>query len=322
MINKKTSLRYIFFSLAICLISFPVSEVFAQVPAAPSNLTAVAIYNDQIKLNWNDNSGNENGFKILRVVSQGVTQLIGTAGANQTQFYVFGLTPNTTYTFVVQSYNTYGNSPFSNEATATTPYNQAGTPNPPSNLVLIETTVNSVTIGWQDHANNELGFKIARKLPSDTNYVIIDSVENDVLTYREVGLSPSSDYFYKVCAYNRYGFSSYTNILKARTREGSVGIDPIGEIPESFYLKNNYPNPFNPETTIEFGIPSGSFVRLSVFNTLGEEIAVLLNGSLPAGTFNVQWNASNFNSGMYFYRIEVTGADATHSDVKKMILVK
>jgi hypothetical protein len=293
------------------------------VPAAPSGLTAVSPYNDQVKLSWNDNSGNETGFKIYKVISQGVTQLISTAGQNQTQHYIFGLTPNTTYKFVVQAYNSFGNSGFSNEATVTTSYNQPGTPEPPVNLSVLETTSTSITLQWQDRSSNEQGFKIARRLPSDTNFIIIDSVITDVLTYREVGLSPSTDYFYKVCAYNRYGFSEYTNVVQVRTLEGSIGIDPIsGVIPDKYFLRNNYPNPFNPETSIEFGIPSGSFVRLTVYNALGKEMAVLVNDNLPAGTYSVQWNASALNTGIYFYRIEAEGMNAPFIEVKKMMLVK
>lgn len=89
-------------------------------------------------------------------------------------------------------------------------------------------------------------------------------------------------------------------------------------IPGSFALYQNYPNPFNPATQIKFDVPKFAEVKISVFDVLGREVAVLINGQLAAGTYNAEWNASSFASGVYFYEIKA----GDYRDVKKMMLIK
>jgi hypothetical protein len=80
----------------------------------------------------------------------------------------------------------------------------------------------------------------------------------------------------------------------------------------------NYPNPFNPSTTINFILPQPADVKLFIFNSLGEKVAELLNREMNAGFQSINFDASNLNSGLYFYRIS-TG---NFVDVKKMMLIK
>ena len=90
------------------------------------------------------------------------------------------------------------------------------------------------------------------------------------------------------------------------------------QVPATFQLSQNYPNPFNPSTTIEFTLPERSFVKLVIFNTLGQEVAVLVNEEKGAGTHRIVWNASAYPSGVYFYRLETS----KFQSVKKMMLLK
>ncbi|MCK4979038.1 MAG: T9SS type A sorting domain-containing protein [Candidatus Delongbacteria bacterium] len=83
-------------------------------------------------------------------------------------------------------------------------------------------------------------------------------------------------------------------------------------------MEQNYPNPFNPTTEIKFAIPTASDVKLNVYNINGQLVSELVNGSEEAGIYKVSFDASNFNSGMYFYTLEVNGMSIT----KKMILTK
>ncbi len=89
-------------------------------------------------------------------------------------------------------------------------------------------------------------------------------------------------------------------------------------IPKTFALHQNFPNPFNPVTTIQFSLPYKSHTTLKMFNLLGEEVTRLIEKELPDGDFSVQWDASNFASGVYFYRLEAEGFIAT----KKLLLLK
>lgn len=94
--------------------------------------------------------------------------------------------------------------------------------------------------------------------------------------------------------------------------------DKVSEIPSKFELKQNYPNPFNPETVIEFSLPKSSNVTLIVYNSLGQEVAKLIDEPLSAGSYKVKFNGGNLSSGVYFYKL--TAGD--QSSVKKMLLIK
>ncbi len=85
-----------------------------------------------------------------------------------------------------------------------------------------------------------------------------------------------------------------------------------------YSLEQNYPNPFNPSTTIKFSIPEQTNVTLKIFNSIGQEVASLLNGQMAAGNHSVDFNASKLSSGVYFYRIDSPSFTST----KKMILIK
>ncbi len=89
-------------------------------------------------------------------------------------------------------------------------------------------------------------------------------------------------------------------------------------IPSEFSLHQNYPNPFNPSTTISFELPGNSNVKLAVYNLLGEEVKVLVNSTLSAGTHKIEFNGSDLASGMYIYRISVGGLSFS----RKALLLK
>ncbi len=83
-------------------------------------------------------------------------------------------------------------------------------------------------------------------------------------------------------------------------------------------MQSNYPNPFNPSTKIEFQIPKSSIVNLTVYNSLGEEVAILVNQRLSKGRYTFEFNARDLPSGVYFYVLRAGNFGST----KKMILLK
>lgn len=89
-------------------------------------------------------------------------------------------------------------------------------------------------------------------------------------------------------------------------------------IPSDYVLGQNFPNPFNPETSIRFAIPKREFVSLRIFNSLGQEVALLLNKEMEAGTYDLKFDASELTSGVYFYSL-YTG---NFVQTKKMILIR
>ena len=89
---------------------------------------------------------------------------------------------------------------------------------------------------------------------------------------------------------------TYYSITSVQTDNNSI--------PDDFILEQNYPNPFNPSTNIKFALPSGSDVKLNIYNTLGEEVAELVNEYLEAGTYTYRFDASNLTSGIYIYTLQ------------------
>jgi photosystem II stability/assembly factor-like uncharacterized protein len=98
-----------------------------------------------------------------------------------------------------------------------------------------------------------------------------------------------------------------------------IGINNLGtEVPTVFSLAQNYPNPFNPVTTIKYSVPKQSLVKLIIYDVIGREVTTLVNEIKHPGNYNVSFDASNFASGVYFYRMEA----GDFINVKKMVLIK
>lgn len=130
--------------------------------------------------------------------------------------------------------------------------------------------------------------------------IVADNLGNAYVTGRSYGSGTDYDY-----ATIKYG--------------DLVGIEPVNnEVPERFSLEQNYPNPFNPNTRIRFSIPEQQSVYLKIFDALGREVRSENLGNLNAASYEYDFNASEFTSGIYFYRI----ITEKFSDTRKMILVK
>lgn len=161
--------------------------------------------------------------------------------------------------------------------------------------------------------------KIVYGVVTDLNYIMksTNSGRQWSLNYYNMNYVPfdisctDSLTAYVACAWGK--------ILKTSTGGIITGITPISsEIPGNFDLNQNYPNPFNPSTNIKFDIPRSDLVRISVFNMLGKEIAVLVNEELNAGFYEVKWNAESFSSGIYIVKMESNSYFST----RKMTLLK
>lgn len=117
----------------------------------------------------------------------------------------------------------------------------------------------------------------------------------------------SAKYYYRLKQIDTDGKFSYSNAIEVQL-----------DIPTKFELAQNFPNPFNPSTTIQYSLPKSGLVNLSIFNLLGEKVKELVNEQKEPGTYTVNFNASNLNSGLYFYKIETDGFIQT----RKMMLLK
>ena len=133
---------------------------------------------------------------------------------------------------------------------------------------------------------------------------------------RTVTLSSGTTYYWHVRARNSGGSGAYSSIWNLTTLVTSVS-DRTGP-PREFVLAQNYPNPFNPTTVIEYVLPRESFVKLEVFNVLGERVATLVDGVRAAGYYSTPLDGKNLASGLYLYRLEA----GSFVQTRKLLLVR
>jgi hypothetical protein len=102
------------------------------------------------------------------------------------------------------------------------------------------------------------------------------------------------------------------------TITSTTGINQISETATTYSLAQNFPNPFNPTTNINFSVPKSQFVNVSIYDITGKLVQELVNSNLAAGKYNTTWDAANFSSGVYFYKIQA----GDFIEMKKMSLIK
>ncbi len=297
------------------------ADEFAGLPMilAPSNLTAIAD-TFAVLLNWVDNSSNELGFFVERKDGDSLSAnpfvVIDTVGANVTGYNDLGRTPNTTYTYRVQAYNSQGVSAYSNIITATTII--------PVELTSFAANVTdkAISITWSTATElNNSGFELERKI--DDQWQKITFIEGKGTT------TEKSDYSYL----DNFKYEGFEGTIQYRLKQidfdgtytysKTITVE-VDFTPKEYALYQNYPNPFNPNTTIKFALPFDSNVRITVFNLLGEQVEVLFDQVKEVGYHNVVWNASSLASGVYIYTIEAKSLDGlkNFNSVKKMTLIK
>ena len=181
------------------------------VPAAPSSLTATAVSSSQVNLAWADGSSNEDGFKVERSTDNVTFTQVATTGINVLTYNNTGLAANTLYYYRVRSYNTAGNSAYSNTASDTT------APAAPTGLTATAVSSSQINLAWTDNSANENGFKIERGTASGGPFTSIGTNVAGVVTYSSTGLSASTAYYYRVCSFNANGNSTYSNVASATT---------------------------------------------------------------------------------------------------------
>jgi hypothetical protein len=176
----------------------------------------------------------------------------------------------------------------------------------------------NVILNWSTETEkNNSGFEIQRfkelKTSQSQNWNVVGFVKGQGTTTEQHNYSFTDEnvstgqyqYRFKQIDYN--GSFKYSNAIKVNVLT-----------PTEFSLEQNFPNPFNPTTTIKYSIPLSTKIIIRVFDVLGNQIAVLVNEKKPAGNYKLTWNAANLPSGVYFYRLKA----GNFVETKKMILLK
>jgi hypothetical protein len=124
-------------------------------------------------------------------------------------------------------------------------------------------------------------------------------------------------YYYRLKQVDLTGAYSYSSTITLHV-SGVEAVKPQSGLPHVFALAQNYPNPFNPATMIEYQLPKESFVRIRLYNALGQQVRALVDENEQAGFKSLRFDAAGLTSGVYFYRISA----GSFTDVKKMLLMK
>jgi WD40 repeat protein len=184
----------------------------------------------------------------------------------------------------------------------------------PVELITFRATVdkNNVTLLWRTATEtNNQGFEVQRS--SDGEFETIAFIEGHGTTTETQAYSYSD---------RNVNVGSYSYRLKQIDFDGTFEYSSVIETdvpaPAVFTLEQNFPNPFNPTTTIEFGVQNKSNVKITILNTIGEEVTVVLNEERESGFHKVEFNAENLPSGIYFYRLQA----GNFIETKKMVLMK
>ena len=237
--------------------------------------------------------------------------LIRNMSTTITSVYMTGLSANSTYYWRVMSGNQSQASNYSQARSFRT-----GWPAPPTLLapVGIANVSRTPTFVWKKSGGTSYRARVTNWV---TRAVAIDTTVFDTTFTSSRILDAYTNYHWVVSASNDYGASDWSSEVAFRTEVATL-VERDGSMPTEFALSQNYPNPFNPATNLEFRIPVSGFVRLSIYDVLGRELAVLVNGELRPGIYTVRWDASAVPSGVYFYRLVTSEGSQT----RRMTLVK
>jgi hypothetical protein len=285
-------------------------------PAAPGNAQTIQLANGPISVTWNRDRTDPDvaHYTVYRSTHDGFAVGPATQLTTSTDTTVVDATTSVgqTYYYRVTTVDIHDNESI--------PTVQLGT-----TALAVEITSfaaiakeNSIELAWTTATENNLyGFEVERE--SMSNWQKAGFVEG-------AGTSNSPRDYSFVDNGLLGGIYSYR--LKQIDRDGkfkySQSVEATINVPIVFTLDQNFPNPFNPTTTIRYGLPDRSSVRLVITNTVGQEVALLENGEQDAGYHEIEWRA-NVASGIYFYRLEsvsVSDPNNRFVEVKKMLFLK
>jgi len=206
-------------------------------PSPPTNLAAISVSSTQIDLVWTDTSSGEAGFRIERKTGLGeIYSQIATVATDAESYSDTGLSESTAYYYRVMAYNSSGNSSYSNEVNATT------CPASPSDLSATAGSISQIDLIWNDNSSGEAGFMIERKTGSGATYSQIATVDADVTTFSDTGLSEGTRYYYRVLAYSSACNSGYSDEASDITFFSSSGSDSRCFIATALYGSEDHPD--------------------------------------------------------------------------------
>ncbi len=188
-------------------------------------------------------------------------------------------------------------------------------PESPNGVKISQLSGTSILLQWQNR-NTESDSIIIQRRVGNGSFIDYLKVAPNVSQFIDSSISLQTSYYYrlKIIMKDSVVLESYPVMINI----AATAIIQTDNAPIKFELSNNYPNPFNPATTINYSVPKTSFVTIRVYDFLGREVATLVNEEKTAGNYKIHFNASNLASGIYFYRMQA----GNFFETKKLILLK
>ena len=265
--------------------------------ADPTTLTAVSNEPVKITLGWNDNSDNEDGFKVERKSGSSNWSQIALLQQNVTAYEDSDVSGGGTYTYRVYAFNALSQSDYSNEASATAMVSSVAIP---TNLIATSNILGSVDLSWTDNSDNEENFIIERKT-DQTDWTEIILLTQNSIAYTDIEVEQGTFYSYRIKAVNAVSQSGYSNIATV-----TVGILPILP-PDNLMVVSNSPGTADLAWTdnsdnetnfrVERKLDGENWTEITI---LGENISAYFDSGLMQGT-------------VYYYRVQALN-DYTTSD--------
>gem|GEM_PF-173882 len=288
-----------------------------EIPNAPIQVSpadSVTDLSTDLTFKWRD-AEISSDYRFQLSVTKNFYEKTDTLIKSDTSFTVSDLKFNQTYYWRVQTINKGGVSKWSKVRLFKTQVDLPGIPEliAPQAHISVDPFVNRFVWSKADRAStyrfqlsNTSGFESVLK---DSSGFVIQTLEN-------VPLPENTTLFWRVQANNKAGAGAWSAVQEIKT---SIATSIESEaLPKNYAMDQNYPNPFNPSTTIKYALPKAERVSITVFNMIGQKVAVLVDKRQEAGFHSITFNASNLASGMYIYRIKA----GSFSQIKKLTLIK
>jgi len=276
-----------------------------------------------VTFQWNRVAGDSNYVvQVWTYTFSGLTQTFDTVGSVGS-LVKSGLLNRQKYYWKVQALNQGGVGSFTAPDSFTTVIELAAAPltvGPKSPTV----TGRKMTFVWNSSLN-ATSYHLQVAAQNFPTAVLSEDVKVTDTTYTiKDTLLASTTYYWQVSAINLGGEGAFSSTAHFATGTTVSVETPTANIPKEFALMQNFPNPFNPTTTINYDVPKTSVVTLKIYDVLGRVVATLVDGVQEASSYRIQWNASNMASGVYFYRISARSQDGStnFTSVRKLVLMK
>jgi hypothetical protein len=271
-----------------------------EVPDAPTNLEYTELAGNIVYIEWDDNADDE-GLYSIEITPVGWDRTenmveVLRLPANSTNYTFINITPGASYDVRVRAINEFGYSDYSNTVDFSTTMPVTNVPAAPDALTVNFASSSQINLGWNDNSNNESHFVVEYK-PAGGEFMLFDSINEDITSATVTGLEPETEYFFRVKAVNSDGESAYTDEVSSTTL-----IVTAGEFVETGEKSiSAYPN------------PAGNFVYVAITDRVDESLLLTLydiNGGkvkellLPAGIELFQVFISELGSGIYLLNLQ------------------